>query len=195
MKNPEFKFGSMTVFALNPKYTLDNFIVSPCNELAHASAVAIVGGDESHNPFFIYGISGSGKTHLIQSMGNEFEKRGKKVLCLDAYGFMHDFISVLKERPDAGQYFISVFLDYDVLIFDDLKCLSGKPKTQEEIFMLFKNLVEAEKMLILSSSKEPYKNLPMFTDYFCNNFESGIIINMARPTAIPRFDCEKPTKA
>ncbi|MEK7543132.1 MAG: DnaA/Hda family protein, partial [Patescibacteria group bacterium] len=41
---------------LNPKYTLDSFIVGSSNELAHAAIQAVIGDvGKKYNPLFIYG--------------------------------------------------------------------------------------------------------------------------------------------
>ena len=46
---------------LNPRYTLDSFVVGSSNELAYAAALAIIQEVGSkYNPFFIYGGVGLG---------------------------------------------------------------------------------------------------------------------------------------
>ncbi|MEK7091632.1 MAG: DnaA/Hda family protein, partial [Patescibacteria group bacterium] len=56
---------------LNPRYTLASFIVGAFNEVAYAAAQAVMAEPGvKYNPLFIYGGTGLGKTHLIQSIGN-----------------------------------------------------------------------------------------------------------------------------
>ncbi|MCC8047878.1 MAG: chromosomal replication initiator protein DnaA, partial [Oscillospiraceae bacterium] len=54
-------------------YTFENFIVGPSNKFAHAAAISVTKspGSKSHNPLFIYGHSGLGKTHLLLAIGAE----------------------------------------------------------------------------------------------------------------------------
>ena len=54
---------------LNPRYRFDSFIVGAFNELAYAASQAIIDNPGTkYNPFFIYGGTGLGKTHLIQAV-------------------------------------------------------------------------------------------------------------------------------
>ena len=64
---------------LNPRYTFDNFVVASNNELAHAACSAVSKKPGViYNPLFIYGGVGLGKTHLLQSIGNELLRKDPK---------------------------------------------------------------------------------------------------------------------
>ena len=57
---------------LNSLYTFQNFVGGKSNQIARAAALQIAENPgQSYNPFFIYGGVGLGKTHLMQSVGNE----------------------------------------------------------------------------------------------------------------------------
>ena len=70
---------------LNPRYTFENFIIGPFNELAHAASQTVIKNPgQTYNPLFVYGSPGRGKTHLIQAIGNQIKKMfpNKKVFYL-----------------------------------------------------------------------------------------------------------------
>ena len=59
---------STTNSGLNPKYRFDNYVIGSNNDLAVSAARAVIEHPgERYNPYFIYGGSGLGKTHLIQA--------------------------------------------------------------------------------------------------------------------------------
>lgn len=165
---------------LNPKYTFSSFIVGPFNELAYSASQAILAKPGVYNPLYIYGPTGLGKTHLIQAMGNELKKRyphlavyytTSEQFITGIVGAMQaNTIATLKER----------YRKYDVFIMDDIQFLSGKDKTQEEVFHLFNILTENNKQIIFSSDKHPNFIIGL-EDRLKSRFSMGMIIDVSKP--------------
>jgi chromosomal replication initiator protein len=166
---------------LNPRYTFDTFIVGPFNELAHAAATAVVKRPQhAYNPLFIYGSSGLGKTHLIQSIGNEMKRAfpEKKVLYISLEKFMNDYVtSVQNNRQPA---FREKYRKVDVLIIDDIQFISGKDGTQNELFHLFNALYDQNKNIIFSSDKHP-NHIIGLEDRLKTRFNAGMTIDIQEP--------------
>ena len=123
----------MKKIKLNPKYTLNNYIVGKFNELPYAVAKAVVNEPVAkYNPFFIYGGAGQGKTHLIQAIGNKIKKlhKDKEVLYVTSEVLIKNLISVLR-REKTPDEFQKKYLSYDVIIIDDLQFIAGKSATEE----------------------------------------------------------------
>ena len=176
---PEFKLDRET--NLNPKYTFDNFIVGPFNELPHAAAQATAKNPGSvYNPLFIYGGVGLGKTHLLQAIGNLIIKNftGKKIKYITAEKFTSGVISSIKNQE--METFKSQYRQIDVLIIDDVQFLAGKEKTQEEFFHTFNALYEKNKQIILSSDRPP-KTIPALTERLRSRFEGGMLADISLP--------------
>jgi len=166
---------------LNPRYDLNSFVVGPFNELAHAASQAIINRPgTSYNPFFIYGDTGLGKTHLIQGIGNAIKARypEKKVHYITLEKFAIDYInSVQNNKPNS---FKEKYRKYDVLIMDDIQFISTKEKTQEELFHLFNTLYENNKQIIFSSDKHP-NYIPGLEDRLKSRFSAGMIVDINQP--------------
>ena len=141
---------------LNSKYTLDSFIIGSHNDVAAAAAKSIIESPGTRcNPFFLYGGSGLGKTHLVQAIGNEILKQHPdyKILYTPISDFYADFVdSVLKGK---GKEFSNKFRSLDVLIIDDFQFIVGKDKSQEEFFNIFNNLHQLDKQIIVTSDRLP----------------------------------------
>lgn len=175
----EFKINKET--SLNPRYTFDNFVVGPFNELPQAAAWAVSQNPGSvYNPMFIYGGVGLGKTHLLQAVGNEVLKKTpqKKVKYISSEKFASGIINSIRNRD--VEKFKSTYKDIDVLIIDDIQFLSGKEKTQEEFFHIFNTLYEKNRQIIISSDRPP-KAISSLEERLRSRFEGGMIADISLP--------------
>ena len=166
---------------LNPRYTFDRFIIGSSNELARAACYAVsqnVG--RVYNPLFIYGGVGLGKTHLIQSVGNELLKNnpGVKIKYISSERFTSDLIDSIKNRKIDE--FKNAYQKIDLLIIDDIQFISGKEKTQEEFFHIFNYLYQKNKQIILTSDRPP-KDIQILEERLLSRFEGGMIADISKP--------------
>lgn len=166
---------------LNPRYRFDNFVVGSNNELAFAAAEGVVNklGDYI-NPLFIYGGVGLGKTHLLQAIGNEAYKkyRNIKIRYATTEQFTNELINSL--RNQTIDEFRKKFRDVDLLILDDVHFISGKTKTQEELFHTFNELFNLKKQIVFSSDRPP-RMIKDIEERLQSRFEGGLIIDIIPP--------------
>ena len=165
---------------LNPRYTFENFVIGPFNELAYAAAQAVIKKMASYNPLFFYGSTGRGKTHLIQAIGNHIKKDvpSIKIFYISSDRFSHEYTSAVQEGKI--NIFKEKYRKYDVFIMDDIQFLSKKEKTQEELFHLFNYLHENNKQIIFSSDQHP-NYIPDLEERLKSRFVSGMIIDIPAP--------------
>lgn len=167
---------------LNPRYTLNSFVMGSSNELAFAAASAIIKDvGKKYNPLFIYGGVGVGKTHLIQAMGNEIKNLYEnkiKVKYVSSEKFTNDVVWALRNKriEDVKEKYRFI----DVLIIDDIQFIGGKEKTEEEFFHTFNALYENNKQIIISSDRSP-KFIPTLEERLRSRFEGGMIADIGYP--------------
>jgi chromosomal replication initiator protein len=179
LKFDEFKINKET--NLNPRYTFDNFVVGSFNELAHAAALAVADNPGfTYNPLFIYGGTGLGKTHLIQSIGNKICDKSKKekVRYISSEKFVSAIVTAI--RTNSMEVFKASLAPIDVLILDDIQFIAGKNKSQEEFFHVFNSLYEKNKQIILSSDRPP-NAIPELEERLRSRFEGGMIADVSLP--------------
>ncbi len=180
----EFQISKET--GLNAKYTFDSFIIGPFNELPHAAASAIAQNPGLiYNPLFIYGRVGLGKTHLLQSIGNEIIKNfpDKKVKYVSSEKFTSEVITAIRNqgvKKNSIESFKEKYRSVDILVIDDIQFLSGKEKTQEEFFHIFNILYENNKQIIISSDRPP-KSIMYLAERLRSRFEGGMTADIGIP--------------
>ncbi len=141
---------------LNPRYSLANFVIGSNNDLAVSVARNIIdkpGG--AYNPFFLYGGSGLGKTHLVQAIGNELLAKNPKlkIFYTPVSSFYSDFVNSVKNN--RGNEFHQKFKRLDVLIIDDFQMIMNKDASQVEFFDIFNELYGLNKQIIVTSDRLP----------------------------------------
>jgi len=166
---------------LNPKYTFDNFIVGSFNELAHAAACRVIQSPgQTYNPLFIYGGVGVGKTHLLQAIGNKLSQGNPPMIIsyLQAEKFSQELVQAIRNK--SMDSFKEKYRQMDLLIIDDIQFVSGKEKTQEELFHTFNSLYEENKQIIFSSDRPP-SAISLIEERLRSRFECGMIADIDSP--------------
>lgn len=174
---------------LNNNYVFERYIEGDCNRLARSAAMAIADnpGSNSFNPLFVYGGTGLGKTHLIQSIGNKIKHQfgdEKAVLYISSETFTNEFVQAI--RNNRASEFSIFYKNIDVLIVDDIQFFSGKEKTQEEFFHIFNVLHQEGKQIILSSDKAP-KDIPDIEERLISRFSWGLSADLKIPEYETRY--------
>ena len=168
---------------LNPDYTFDNFVVSKNNQLAHATALkAAESPGDIYNPLYIYGDSGLGKTHLMQSIGHFILENdpSKKVMFVTSDIFTNELIDSIRKGDASPAAFRDKYRNIDVLLIDDIQFIIGKDRTQEEFFYTFNALYEAKKQIVITSDKPP-KDFTTLDERWRSRFGWGIIVDITPP--------------
>lgn len=167
---------------LNPVCTFENYCASPSNMVARSIAEAIANDPncKTFNPFFLFGPTGVGKTHLIQAIGIRIKERNPRARVL--YVTARLFESQYTNACATGKVndFIYFYQSIEVLIIDDIQDLIGKKATQNAFFHIFNYLHQNQRQIILSSDTQPAMMEGM-ADRMLSRFNWGATIELSKP--------------
>ncbi|MBQ7034419.1 MAG: chromosomal replication initiator protein DnaA [Clostridia bacterium] len=168
-------------FNAQENLTFENFVIGKENEFAHAAALAIANNPaHSYNPFFLYGHSGLGKTHLIHAIANKVKERNPEAIVMYVKGdeFTSELIEAIQYKTQ--RQFKNKYRTADILMVDDVQFISGKSAVQEEFFHTFDALYENNRQIILTSDRPP-KEIAVLEERLQSRFSWGLIADIQPP--------------
>lgn len=177
-KEPER--NDSTTANLNLRYTFDTYMVGGSNRLAFAAAKSVVDYPGSrHNPLFIYGGVGVGKTHLMHAVGHDLIKKGVgKVVCVTSEQFTNDLVASFRSKMTDA--FKKKYRHVGALLIDDVQFFGGKEQTQEEFFHTFNELTNKQAQIIMTSDRKP-QEISGLEDRLKSRFLGGMMVDIGLP--------------
>ncbi len=156
---------------LDPWLTLDNFIPTGSNVIAHQ----LLSDPAGFNPIYLYGGPKSGKTHLLMGAAHLLKNQGNKVFYVRAETFTEHVVQAI--RLGQMTIFRNTYREIDVLIVDDIQIFAKKSATQEEFFHTFNSLHTMGRPVLLSANVPPSK-LTEIEPRLVSRFEWGISLGL-----------------
>lgn len=167
---------------LNPHLNFNEFVAGTSNQLARTAGISIAEtpGKTIFNPFFVYGGSGVGKTHLANAIGNRIRQLypQKRVLYVPANTFQMQYQAAVADNRHND--FFAFYQSMDVLIVDDIQYFADKKGTQNIFFFIFNHLHQMGKQIILTSDKSPVE-LRGLEQRLLSRFKWGLAAEITSP--------------
>lgn len=161
--------------------TFSNFIVGNTNQFAYVAAVAVTNNPGSvHNPLFIYGESGLGKTHLLKAIRAELSRTrpSMNILYTSGENFLNEMINHMGEKN--MNEFHNKYRNADILLMDDIQFIGKTSVAQEEFFYTFEALINQGKQIVLTSDRPP-KDIPTLEERLRSRFVQGLLADIQPP--------------
>ncbi len=173
---------------LNGRYTFDTFVEGESNRLARTVALSIAEkpGQITFNPFFLYGPSGVGKTHLVNAIGIRLKELfpDKRVLFVSANVFKTQYTdSVIHNTSNE---FLNFYQSIDVLIIDDIQEITTA-KTQQAFFHIFNHLQQNRRQLVITCDRPPVL-FEGIEERMLTRFKWGMVAEIEKPDTKLRKD-------
>ncbi len=169
------------------RYSLDDFVVGPSNELAYNAAHQLVNDDHAAgNPLFIHGGVGLGKTHLLQGICQLFRERkpNARILYTTGEKFTNEYLASMANRTQDA--FRQKIRRLDLLAIDDVHFLAGKEKTQQEFLHSFDEIDLGGARVVMASDNAP-KQIKQFSAALVSRCVRGLVVEVRSPDTSTRI--------
>ena len=171
----------------NPKNTFETFVVGNNNNFAYAAALAVAQAPgKFHNPLFLYGGVGLGKTHLLHAIGQHVvgQRRAARVAYVSSEKFTNEYIDGIQNNQLVR--FRKKYRQTEVLLIDDIQFLSGKERIQEEFFHTFNALHESHRQIVVTCDR-PASEIQNLEHRLVSRFEWGLVTDLQPPDVETRL--------
>lgn len=170
--------------------TLESFLTGPCNEFAFSAATMAITTPEVATPLFLHGPTGTGKSHLLHAIAEEFRRRRRmrRVILLTAEQFTNDFIGSVTTTGLPA--FRRRYREVDALLIDDVHFLAAKTATLREALYTVESLTAAGKPLVFTANLPP-ADIRGLTGEVAGRMASGLVCPLTALDPQTRFQLLK----
>ncbi len=183
-----------TLASLYPSYSFENFVAGESSRIALAMCrgIAEKPGECSMNPLFLFGGSGVGKTHLLQSIARYAitYRTASRVVIRTAERFLKDFMQTQvaasrEEKSDALAKLRHTYEDPELLLVDDIQFLAGKGRgaTEKALFDILQKRSMAKRPSVFCADRRP-SEIPGLYEGFLRFDSNSVAVNA--PDAVTR---------
>ncbi|MFT5301855.1 MAG: chromosomal replication initiator protein [Mariniblastus sp.] len=154
------------------------------NRLIEAGVTQLFERPGQFSPLFIYGPTGSGKSHLLESLTTDFRRRlrMKRCIFLSAEQFTSEFVGSLRGGTGLPM-FRRKYRDLDLLAIDDIQFLANKRATLGEFQHTLDNLIRTGKQVVVTSDRPPIE-----LGHLGNDISARLSGGLTCPLEYPDFD-------
>ena len=140
---------------LNPNLNFENFFEAKFNKVALGFSKKVTESLGKINPLYIYGKVGVGKTHLLNAIGNHYQKKypSLKIKYFSSHEFVEEYSKALLEKKD--RHFRQKYFIMDLLLFDDIQFFMGKKQSSIQLFQIFNHIHQYGKQMVFCSDRDP----------------------------------------
>jgi chromosomal replication initiator protein len=136
--------------------SLRTFVKGEANAVALTACEMVLDRPGEITPLFLYGPSGTGKSHLLEGVWSEIRRSrpvGNRVIYLSAEQFTSQFLEALKGSglPNFRQKYRRA----DVLILDDVQFFAGKRATITEVQNTVDEMLREGRQLVMAADRPP----------------------------------------
>lgn len=173
---------------LRPNWTLDTMLVGAYNRFAHAAAMSVVTSPGSmYNPLFLYGVPGTGKSHMLNAIGAALSKGlGGTVLLSTSGSRLSRAVNAALARKGVAEIDARV-ANSKALLIDDIHLMALSDQNKEVLAKVFKSFFD-RKLQVVITSLYPPKSLGALEEALKFSFSKGWSVDLKMPSPATQKD-------
>lgn len=173
---------------LRPGWTLDTMLVGAYNRFAHAAAMSVVTSPGTmYNPLFLYGVPGTGKSHMLNAIGAALSKGlGGAVLISTSGSRLSRAVNSAIARGGLAEVESRV-ASSKALLIDDIHLMALSDQNKDALAKIFKSFFD-RKLQVVITSLYPPKSLGALEEALKFSFSKGWSVDLKMPSPATQKD-------
>ncbi|MEZ0329177.1 MAG: chromosomal replication initiator protein DnaA [Dissulfuribacterales bacterium] len=179
---PDFNPRKPAALRFSRHYSFDEFVVGECNRYAHDVCKAIASGEISQGHIlYLHSPSGLGKSHLSQATGQFIleNRPSMRIAYLSANELTNQVVRAAKDGQFDG-FKQKYQQECDILLLEEVHCLSGRQRTQAELSLIIDTLMESGKTIVMTANQPPVQ-LANLHEGLGSRLNAAIMANIDEP--------------
>lgn len=167
---------------LRADLTFETLLVGAYNRFAHAAAMSVVTSPGSmYNPLFLYGMPGTGKSHLLYAIANSMSKGlGASSLLVTSGARLSRVVSAAVAGGSMAAIDKKV-ADSKAIFVDDIHLLAVTDQNKDVLAKLFKSFFDRGLQVVITSMYPP-KALGTLEEALKFTFSKGWSVDLKIPS-------------
>ncbi len=161
-------------------YNFENFIKGESNRETYEMAHYLAENLQGHTrPVYIYGGNGTGKTHIMNAIGNKIRTdQGLKVNYITATEFIDKYDEY--RLSDHIDRFRNRYTDCEVMLFDDIHMIDGNKELSLEFRLVYEKAGQMGIHLFIASALMPGEFKSLSKDVQ-SRFNNSVFLTLSEP--------------
>ncbi|MDP3542973.1 MAG: DnaA/Hda family protein [Elusimicrobiota bacterium] len=166
---------------LRPDWTFETLLVGAYNRFAHAAAMSVVTSPGSmYNPLFLYGVPGTGKSHLLYAIAGSMSKGlGTASLLVTSGARLSRVVSAAAASGTMAAVDKKV-ADSKAIFVDDIHLLAVTDQNKDLLAKVFKSFFDRGLQVVITSMYPP-KALGTLEEALKFTFAKGWSVDLKIP--------------
>jgi hypothetical protein len=185
---PTPSVNSPLLVELRPDWTMETLLVGAYNRFAHAAAASVISSPGTmYNPLFLYGVPGTGKSHMLHAIGTALSKGlGGAVLMSTSGTRLSRGVTAAVAAKNMAEIEARA-ANSKALLIDDIHLLNVTDQNKDALAKIFKSFFDRRQQVILTSLFPP-KALGALEEALKFSFAKGWSVDLKMPSPAVQKD-------